>query len=143
MNPKEIYKMKILYIIRGLPGSGKTTLAKRLTKHGYGSVAEAVRFEADDFFVDKDGVYDFDPDWLTAAHNSCQIKTIEAMHKGIPIIAIANTFSMQWEAEPYFSMAEKYEYTTVVIECQNKWKNTHDVPEEVIENMEARWEAII
>ena len=36
--------MKILYLIRGLPGSGKTTLAKSICN---------VVFSADDYFTDK------------------------------------------------------------------------------------------
>ena len=43
--------MKTLYIVRGLPGSGKSTFAHTL---------DCPVFEADMFFVNSEGVYNFD-----------------------------------------------------------------------------------
>ena len=42
---------KILYIVRGIPGSGKSTFAKTLG---------GIHIEADQYFVDGDGNYNFD-----------------------------------------------------------------------------------
>ena len=42
---------KVLYIVRGIPGSGKTTFAKSLN---------CPVFEADMFFVNSQGIYNFD-----------------------------------------------------------------------------------
>ena len=60
--------MKMLYIIRGIPGSGKSTLAKKIA---------SVACEVDDFFVDPDGVYRFDPSLLKEAHSACQKKVCD------------------------------------------------------------------
>ena len=46
---------KELYILRGLPGSGKSTLAESLG--GY-------HIEADMYFTNDDGEYNFDPSSL-------------------------------------------------------------------------------
>lgn len=54
--------MTTLYLIRGIPGSGKSTFAQNLYSFG---MVEAV-IEADDYFY-TDGVYQFDPSMLGSA----------------------------------------------------------------------------
>ena len=138
--------MKILYIVRGLSGSGKTTLAHQLSPLVY---------SADDWFTDEDGNYDFDARELGDAHADCKSNVECAMmdsQKGKVFgdrdslkddkIAVANTFSQAWEAEPYFELAEKYGYSPFVVECQNTFENTHGVPQETIETMRERWEKL-
>ena len=58
------------------------------------------------------------------------------------VLAVANTFSQAWEAEPYFKLAEKYDYSTFVIECQNAFENVHGVPQSTIDAMRDRWEGL-
>jgi tRNA uridine 5-carbamoylmethylation protein Kti12 len=53
---------KILYIVRGIPGSGKTTFAKSLN---------CPVFEADMFFVNSQGIYNFDYTKIKDAHAWC------------------------------------------------------------------------
>lgn len=125
--------MKILYLIRGLPGTGKTTLAARLA--GY-------RVAADDYFTDSDGNYNFNPAHLGVAHEQCQLKIKGWMKSSLGGMAVHNTFSQQWEAQPYIDMAKEHGYTVVIIECQTILGNTHDVPEESIQAMRDRWEPI-
>ncbi|XP_036108867.1 NEDD4-binding protein 2-like 1 isoform X4 [Molossus molossus] len=55
---------KHLYLLRGLPGSGKTTLARQL-QHDF---PRALIFSTDDFFFTEDGAYEFNPDFLEEAH---------------------------------------------------------------------------
>ncbi|XP_036157057.1 NEDD4-binding protein 2-like 1 isoform X6 [Myotis myotis] len=55
---------KHLYLLRGLPGSGKTTLARQL-QHDF---PRALIFSTDDFFFREDGTYEFNPDFLEEAH---------------------------------------------------------------------------
>ena len=50
--------MKNLYLLRGLPGSGKSTLSTQLG----GS-----HFETDKYFVGENGEYNFDPSKLKEA----------------------------------------------------------------------------
>lgn len=125
---------KTLYIIRGLSGSGKTTLARLLTD---------CRHSADDFFYEAGGgEYLFNHRLLKQAHSQCQDRVNRDLERGVPIVAVANTFSQRWEADPYFEMADRHGYSVSVIECQSSFGSVHDVPQEVIDRMADRWESI-
>ena len=136
--------MKVLYIVRGLSGSGKTTLAEEIANPIWCSDREEFFknvYSADDYFTDEQGNYNFDPAELANAHADCFSNVEKAMTKDyIHKIAVANTFSQSWEAEPYFKLAKKYGYSPFVIECQNTFKNVHEVPQETIDAMRTRWE---
>lgn len=127
----------MLYLVRGLPGSGKTTLAKKL---GGNWVA------ADDFFV-SDGQYCFDPEQLAMAHSWCEdcAKTMLAQKVDV---AVHNTFSQRWEMQPYLQAAKFFKSGLTVIDLydagltdeQLATRNTHGVPLATIRQMRARWE---
>jgi len=123
--------MKTLYIVRGLPGSGKSSLAKKVTELAY---------SADDFFTNKKGEYNFNAKLLGKAHEWCWGKVRDAMFIGAEAVAVANTFTQAWEAEKYYQIAEEYGYSVFIIECQNDFGNVHDVPQESIDAMKERWE---
>lgn len=132
------HKPKLLYIVRGLPGSGKSTLAEELMR-GFRSMGfHASRHEADDYFMRR-GKYCFDQTKLNEAHAFCQRGVDFAMQAG-EIVAVANTFTRRWEMEPYLKMAKKYGYRVTELTCNGRHGNTHNVPEEAIQRMAARWE---
>ena len=120
-----------LYLIRGLPGSGKSTLGKLL--------AGSNNFEADDYFM-SEGVYTFKPSELPNAHDFCQFQVRTSMEEMIPTIAVCNTFSEQWEVDPYLEMLKKHHlYTVNIIECQSDYGSVHGVPDEAVQAMKDRW----
>ena len=129
--------MKTLYIVRGVPGSGKSTFAKSIG---------GIHIEADQFFMEN-GKYNFDITKLKLAHKYCQNQT-EAWMKtdGAQVnndkIVVSNTFTQEWEMKPYFELAEKYGYIvfTVIVENRHGRKNIHDVPEDKIQQMKDRFE---
>lgn len=145
-----------LYIIRGLPGSGKSTFARQLVGRGN-------YFEADMYFTDHFGVYRFDPTKLQAAHAWCFSEVQKAMESRytqykdnidgfegsylscMEPVAVSNTFSQLWEIQPYLDLVKRPEYadwSVCIIEMQNNFENTHGVPTEAIERMRNRWEKI-
>lgn len=132
--------MKAFYLVRGIPGSGKSTLAQRILSSYSHQGVDAVIFEADDFFVNEEGVYDFKMENLRAAHMWCQGSTEEAMANDTSIVIVANTFTKKWEAEPYIMMARKYGYTIQIISCQGEFNNVHGVPDFKVKEMKSRWE---
>ena len=138
---------KTLYIIRGLPGSGKSTLGEKLGDsymdfHPKFGGPKTHSYAADDWFYDEKGKYNFKPEELPQAHEECQARVRGCMMSSIGNIAVCNTFSQQWEAEPYIRMAEQHEYTCVILECQSQFGNVHDVPMQTIREMKERWEPL-
>jgi predicted kinase len=126
-------KDKILYIVRGIPGSGKSTFAKTLTEN---------HVEADMYFLDDRSVYVFDATKLKDAHKWCQTIVEEWMESEQEKIAVSNTFTQEWEMETYFEMAKKYDYIvfTIVVENRHNGLNQHSVPEDKIQIMKDRFD---
>ena len=128
---------KVLYIVRGIPGSGKSTFAKSLG---------GTHFEADMFFM-KDGEYKFDMFKLKEAHKWCQDSVNTAMILNTTAdlnktIVVSNTFTQEWEMKPYFELAEVHGYKvfSIIIENRHGGVNEHNVPEEVLSSMKNRFE---
>ena len=138
--------MKVLYIVRGLSGSGKSSIAKEIVNDIWDEESRTFIkdfYSADDYFTDKYGNYNFDPNKLKEAHEQCQKNVELAMQRDwVRKIAVANTFSQKWEAEPYFKLAKKHDFNPFVLECQNDFGNIHGVPQESINAMKERWEEL-
>lgn len=134
---------KNLYIVRGLPGSGKSTLALSLVVHDF------LVCEADKYFIDKEtGEYKFDAKVIKNAHEWCKntveqyMKDNQANDQFYTRIAVSNTFTMEWEMEPYFELAKKYGYKvfSIVVENRHGGKDIHNVPQAALDAMEKRFE---
>ena len=123
---------KELFLIRGVSGAGKTTLAKALGgKH----------IEADMFFV-KDGVYKFDATKIKDAHSWCQNMVGSWMSDNEERIVVSNTFTQEWEMQFYYDWAKEFDYTvfSIIVENRHGGVNEHNVPKETIEKMKSRFE---
>lgn len=133
--------MKTLILVRGLPGSGKSSFA-----HFIWSTYAIC--EADKFFVGEDGVYRFDSAKIKQAHEWCRneveikMKDNEANPQYYPEIVVSNTFTQEWEMEPYFELAKRYGYKvfSIIVENRHGSKSIHGVPDETIDKMEARFQ---
>ena len=130
---------KNLYLLRGIPGAGKSTLAKQLGDS---------HFETDGFFM-VDGEYKFDPTKLRKAHEWCQSQVELAMIQnhityGLDSsdIVVSNTFTQAWEMDAYYELAKQYGYMvfTVIVENRHGGINQHRVPADKIQAMKDRFE---
>ena len=124
---------KILYVVRGIPGSGKSTFAKTLSDNHY---------EADMYFLDQESNYVFDGTKIKNAHAWCLDKVKTDMAVDREKIVVSNTFTQEWEMEPYFELAKEFGYKvfTIVVENRHGGTNVHNVPEDKIEQMKKRFE---
>lgn len=120
----------VLTLIRGLPGSGKTTFAKTF---------RVVHLEADMYFTDPQGNYNFDPLLLKDAHLWC-LQQSELHIKNGENVVVANTFVRQWEMQAYRQLAKTYNARLTVKTCIGKYKNTHGVTQQTIDKMKKNWQ---
>ena len=127
--------MANLYIIRGVPGSGKTTLSHTMLKHG---MVDA-HFEADMFMVNDKGDYEFNPKYLKFCHEQCHRLTEASLQIGRNTV-VSNTFIRKWEMQPYIEMAENGGHKVTVIVCQGYFDNIHGVPNDKVDMMHKRFE---
>jgi len=129
--------MKTLILLRGLPGAGKSTIARLLVGD-----KDYCHKEADMYFVDRVGIYNFDGSKIKLAHDWCREEVEFVMRHEHPTVVVSNTFTQEWEMEAYYELAKKYDYrvSTLVVENRHGGKNVHNVPDEVLDKMEARFE---
>lgn len=137
--------MNTLLLLGGLPGSGKTTLARKIAEIG----TDVPIFAADDYFI-QSGEYRFDPTKLTEAHADCQARTEDAMKKAYSLVIVHNTFCDLWETTAYRILADKYGYRVHFVTLGDArqsvdtlgQRNEHGVPSAAIRRM-ASGDAIV
>ena len=125
--------MKTLVILRGLPSSGKTSFADLLETRAICS--------ADDYQY-RNGIYDWKPERVKASHEWCVRKCNRFMQIAHSKIVIANTNTTENEMQVYADLAEKcgYRIYYIIVERRHENKNTHNVPDETVEKMRARFD---
>lgn len=127
--------MAILYLIRGVPGSGKSSLAQDMVSTGM-----AYDFtEADDFMY-VDGQYVFDANKLHYAHQQCKAYVETCLKHGESII-VSNTSTTEKEVEVYETLARVCgaKFVSIVVENRHGGENIHNVPAEKIQQMKSRF----
>ena len=121
-----------IILVRGLPGSGKTTYAKEYVRKN----TDFAHVESDMWFETKDG-YKFSMGELTSAHTWCVTQTETAARSGANVI-VSNTFTMAAECAPYFVIADKYDLNMGIVDCCESYGSIHNVPDLTIEIMRDR-----
>jgi len=118
----------IAYIMHGMPGTGKSPLAKKLAG-AWGKV-----FSTSDLFL-VDGVYTFDKAKLDKNHLANFEHFCQALSKRVPVVVCDNTNSMPWEWGRYETAARVRNYEIVhvwmpIIDPVYASTGSHGVPVE-------------
>ena len=142
--------------MRGISGSGKSTVAKVLAS----SVAHGMVVSTDSFFVNSQGEYKFDRAKLGQYHQQNYEYFNSLVSLAIPIVVVDNTNVQRKEFQKYVDAAKRYGYEVFEITVGNPWRqvskdmrmvddkyvdecaarNAHGVPREVIYQQALRFE---
>lgn len=127
---------KHLFILRGLPGNGKTTVAEMLSHGNKNTICTA-----DDFLINENGDYEFTPERSKNAHILNQDKCKKLMEHEQLFIIIANTNTTEYEMQPYIDMGENYEYMIhyIIVENRHNGLSSHEVPISTYNKMFSRF----
>ncbi len=157
-----IKSRKVVVLLRGLPGAGKSTVAHaiRAQLRTTGAPLSTLTVSADDWFM-REGRYEFTPKGLKAAHAMSQGLAQGGLYSYCPadVVFVDNTNIRRWEMQPYLDMAEKAFAAVVQVQVTVRAprpsghrtvadevaevlaaRNTHGVPKEVILRRMGDWE---
>jgi hypothetical protein len=119
-------------ILRGLPGSGKSTFARRLVdEFGF------VQLEADNHFY-VNGEYRFDPMRVADAHALVVRDAVAHLRAGRRVV-VANTHAQLWEMAGIVGAATLSQHSYCFVNCTGTYTNIHAVPENIISAMKERF----
>ena len=153
MNALVSVSSKHVIIMRGIPGSGKSSFVSYLVSYiaQQRTPISIVVCTADDYFYHPvTNKYVFKASLLSKAHLYCQRTFQKALLDSINVIIIDNTNVCCWEYEQYREKAQAAGYHISVIELSSNahprmatlfaLRNSHQVPLKNVMNMFYKWE---
>jgi predicted kinase len=125
-----------LYLIRGLPGSGKSTFAATLAQS-----LDCPHYEHDQYLYTEEGEYLWTEGRMAFAYRQCLLDTESVMLLGSDVV-VSNVFPKGKSMRSYRKLAEQYGYriTYIVVENRRGGVNIHDVPANVLDSMRSAFQ---
>ena len=141
-----LFSKKHLIILRGLPGSGKTSYIKHVIEEN-----DVVNYTiCSAFYHFKEGlVYKYNPRQLPQAYNSCWKDFLEALDTQSTYIFVNNPNAEKWEYENYIFLGRKFGYTIEIVEidCPGSGyidyfqkRSRHNIPIHTVKAIGEKWE---
>lgn len=124
--------MSKLVILRGLPGSGKSTYAHKL---GYLNV------EGDMFRYNDKGGYEYHEHKDAMIYRMCRFLVDSTLIQGYSVI-INNTHLTNKSMSHYIDTAEALGITIEIHELKGEYESQHGVSRDVMESMANTWEEL-
>ncbi|GFS99256.1 2',3'-cyclic-nucleotide 3'-phosphodiesterase [Nephila pilipes] len=114
---------RIMFIIRGPPGTAKDSLTNMLVD----CYPKSQVFSADSYFSNTFSRGKRDRSTLIASHDFCQKKVASACVKGVHPIIVKNTHMKIAEVQKYVNFAAEYNYTVIMAITTRKMKVTPEI----------------
>ncbi|XP_060865115.1 NEDD4-binding protein 2 isoform X2 [Metopolophium dirhodum] len=144
-------RFKVLVLMRGCPGSGKSYQATNILNSCYKNAnIDDFIFSADKFFTKKyNGQYCFNRTKLSEAHEWAFQKFQTAIRLEVTPVIVDNTNCEVWEMENYTKVAVNNGYWIEIVEPNTEWawdrmelfkKNVHSVSYDSISSSIRRYE---
>lgn len=122
--------IKTITVLRGAAGSGKSSLANVISAQN-----GAVICEADEFMVNSEGEYSFNPNLLYKCHSQCLEKAQKAILNGQNVI-YSNTNIRRKEFQKVVDFAREYGYKVQEIAIlSSDFESIHNVPLDKVQEM--------
>jgi len=146
--------VKTVFVMVGLPGSGKSSLVQGLIRSmGLTYGRDVVVCSADSFYLRADGTYDFDGASLGAAHSYCKARFSLALgQESVQYVFVDNTNLRRRDREWYVRVAEGCGWRVAFVPVGNPldpstWaecaaRNIHGVPLETVKRMAESYDPI-
>lgn len=122
--------MANLYLVRGIPGAGKSTFAKANFR---------CLILENDMWHESDGKYQWNAKSMKDAVRWV-MSTAEFMLANGRDVCVCNTFVKRASVEVYRKIVEKHAANFIVYRCTHDYGNIHNVPKHVLESMKAGFE---
>lgn len=125
-----------LQLIRGLPGSGTSTLAKEVyLPKGY------VHFESEMFFMEN-GRFAYDPKKNSEARKWCRDQVYEALCAGRDVV-VSDWFIRKESVEPYRVLAKTFKADLNILTIKTQFESKRVKNKAKFEQIKSRWEEVV
>lgn len=138
---------RIMFIVRGPPGTGKRTLTDMVLRY----YSNGVCCSADDYFSKTFNSAVRTRESLKQSHDYCHTQVKQECTKGTHPVIVSNTHMKKFEMQEYLNYAAEYGYTIVMAITTDKFEvspeilaksNTKGLTKEYFEKRLKQWENV-